>query len=243
MSGCVVVGIAVLLPFAMAQEPPGRYGKPVNDSKLYTMILVDQLEHGLDYPSNRLRFNAQSWTGGDYNRVWFYTEGTTRDNGNLEDFDFQVLYGRMIAPFWDVQAGARYFRPNPAGPSRGDVVLGFRGMAPYRFDIQAASFISYKGEVSGRIEVEYDILLTQRLIAQPRIETNIAVQSVPEMRIGRGFNDAELGIRIRYEIRREFAPYAGVVWTSKFGQTADFARLDKDPTQNLGFVVGIRMWR
>lgn len=218
-------------------------GKPVMDDRIYSMFLIDQLEHGFDHPSNTLRFNGQAWIGGDYNRLWINTEGTKRYSGALEDTDVQVLYGRLIAPFWDLQGGLRYYRPRPNAPSRGSLVFGVTGLARYWFEVEAATFISNKGEVSGRVEVEYDFRLTQRLVAQPRIETNIAVQSVRELGIGRGFNDGEFGVRLRYEIKREFAPYVGLVWTSRFGQTADFARIQGEPVRNLGLVIGVRMWR
>jgi copper resistance protein B len=137
----------------------------------------------------------------------------------------------------------RYDRPRPNAPSRGSAVFGIQGLAPYWFEVQAATFISHKGDVAARVEVEYDLRLTQRLIAQPRVESNIAVQSVRALGIGRGFNDGESGLRVRYEIKREFAPYVGVVWTSKFAQTADFARNEGEPVRNLGLVVGVRIWR
>lgn len=238
-----VLGLACFAVSAQSQNAPGHLGKPVMDDKIYSMVLVDQLEHAFDHPSNSLRFNGLSWIGGDYNRIWINTEGTRRYNGDLEDTDVQVLYGRLIAPFWDLQGGVRYFRPRPHAPSRGAAVFGIQGLAPYRFEVQAAAFVSHKGEVSARAEVECDILLTQRLVAQPRIETNIAVQKAPELGIGRGFNDAELGLRVRYEIKREFAPYIGFIWTSKFSQTAAFARAQNDPIRNLGLVLGVRMWR
>ncbi|HWQ54075.1 MAG TPA: copper resistance protein B [Bryobacteraceae bacterium] len=235
----LISSAAVFSAGAAAQE----HSKPVMDDRIYGMFLVDQLEHGFDHPSNTLRFNGQAWIGGDYNRIWINTEGTKRYSGALEDTDLQVLYGRLIAPFWDLQGGMRYFRPRPNAPSRGAAVFGIQGLAPYWFEVQAATFVSHKGEVSGRVEVEYDLRLTQRLIAQPRVETNIAVQSVRELGIGRGFSDGEIGLRLRYEIKREFAPYVGVVWTSKFGQTADFARALNEPVRNLGLVLGVRMWR
>ena len=154
----------------------------------------------------------------------------------------QLLYGRLIAPFWDLQGGVRYYRPRSHAPSRGSAVIAIQGLAPYRFEVQAQSFISNKGEVAGRLEVEYELMMTQRLIAQPRFETNVAVQRSPELGIGRGINDAELGFRLRYEIRREFAPYVGVSWTSRFGETADFARARGDSIRSLGVVVGLRIW-
>ena len=121
-------------------------------------------------------------------------------------------------------------------------VFGVQGIAPYWFDVEAAAFISNQGEVSARLELEYDLLLIQRLILQPRFETNVAIQSAQELGVGGGINDIELGLRLRYEIRREFAPYIGISWTNKFGQTADFARAENETTRALGFVLGVRMW-
>jgi copper resistance protein B len=239
----LVIVWAALVPVGSVAQEQAEHSKPVMDDRIYGMLLVDQLEHGFDHPANTLRFNGLAWIGGDYNRLWINTEGTKRYSGALEDADVQALYGRLIAPFWDLQGGVRYFRPRPNAPSRGAAVLGIQGLAPYWFEVQAAAFISHKGEVSGRVEVEYDLRLTQRLIAQPRVETNIAVQSVRELGIGRAFTDGEFGLRLRYEIRREFAPYVGVVWTGKFGQTADFARAYGEPVRNLGLVLGVRMWR
>lgn len=243
---CCVLVLALatsVSPMLAQKRAPSHFGHPVMDNKVYSMFLADQLEHGFDHPSNSLRFNGQSWIGGDYNRLWINTEGTKRYNGDLEDTDVQLLYGRLVAPFWDVQGGVRYFRPKPHAPSRASAVFGVQGLAPQWFEVQAATFISHKGEVAARAEVDYDILITQRLIAQPRIETNLSFQNIPELGIGRGISDAELGIRMRYEIRREFAPYVGLVWTSRFGQTAAFARADNEPIRNLGVVIGVRVWR
>ncbi len=152
----------------------------------------------------------------------------------------QVLYSRFIAPFWDLQAGVRYdFRPNP---SRSFAVLGVEGLAPYWFEFEAAGFISDDGDVSARVEAEYEILFTQRLIAQPLLEVNLAAQDVEELGIGSGFTDIELGLRLRYEIRREFAPYIGLAWTRRLGNTADFARDEGEDVGDLAVVAGVRLW-
>ncbi len=160
----------------------------------------------------------------------------------LEDGDLQLLYGRLIAPFWDLQAGVRYFQPLANRPARASAVLGIQGIAPYWFDVEAALFISHRGEVSARLELEYDVLVTQWLILQPRLEANLAAQSVKDLGVGRGINELELGLRLRYEIRREFAPYVGVSWTSRFGDSATFARARGDSVRDLGVVVGVRLW-
>ena len=247
MSG-KAVRLAILIVFVVGparaqKEAPGHFGHPVMDNKIYSMFLADQLEHGFDGPSNSIRFNGQSWVGGDYNRIWINTEATRFYNGDLEDTDVQVLYGRLVAPFWDVQGGVRYFRPKPHAPSRASAVFGVQGLAPQWFEVQAATFISHKGEVAARVEVDYDLLITQRLIAQPRIETNLSFQNIPELGIGRGINDAELGVRVRYEIQREFAPYIGLARPSTFGRTAAYARAENEPIRNLGLVIGVRIWR
>ncbi len=110
---------------------------------------------------------------------------------------------------------------------------------PYRFDIEPALFITEEGDVSARLEAEYDLLLTQRLIL---LEVEIAGQDVEKFGVGEVFNDVELGLRLRYEIRREFAPYIGVNWTRLLGNTADFARQEGSEVDNVAFVAGVRMW-
>jgi copper resistance protein B len=231
------VVVALLASLAWADEPP------VHDNPVRTFILVDQLEYSFtEKGANTLRFNGAGWIGGDYHRLWVNAEGSRADNSLPEDTDVQALYGRLIAPFWDLQAGVRYFHPKTDASSRGSAVLGVQGLAPYWFEVQAAGFVSHRGEVSGRVELEYELLLMQRLILQPRLETNLAIQDVKELGIGHGVNDLDLGLRLRYEIKREFAPYVGLVWNSKFGETADFARSQREVVRSLGFVVGIRIW-
>lgn len=214
-------------------------GAPTTDNQIHGFFLMDQLESRFTRTGpDALQFNGFGWLGGDYNRVWMKPEGTKIYDGPWEDVDVQLLYGRLIAPFWDLQAGVRYFQPSSDGPAR----VGIQGLAPYWFDVEAAAFISNRGEVSARLELEYEVLLTQRLILQPRLETNIAIQKVKELGIGQGVNDLELGLRLRYEIWREFAPYIGVAWTSKFGQAADFVRAKGDAVRQLNFVGGVRFW-
>src|SRR3546814_18973386 len=75
---------------------------------------------------------------------------------------------------------------------------------------------------AGRLEGEYEVLLTTRLILQPKLEANLYSRDDDENRIGKGLSDASFGLRLRYEFSRRFAPYVGHVWTRRFGDTADF---------------------
>lgn len=151
-----------------------------------------------------------------------------------------MFYSRNIASFWDAQVGIRHdFKPDP---DRTFAAFGVQGLAPLWFEVDATAYVSEDGDVSAALEAEYDLLLSQRMILQPRYETGIALQEVEEYGVGQGFNDIELGLRLRYEIRREFAPYIGASWNRKLGETADLAEVDGEDTDVTSFVVGVRMW-
>ena len=166
--------------------------------------------------------------------------GEGQFGGPLDDLELFGLYSRAVSPYWNLQAGVRYdVKPDP---SRTYAVIGVEGLAPYWFEITAAAFLSNKGEVRGRIEGYYDQRITQKLILQPRFEANLSAQSIPELGVGAGLTNLELGARLRYEIKREFAPYIGVSWTNKFGGTADMARSEGERTEDFAVVAGLRFW-
>jgi copper resistance protein B len=151
-----------------------------------------------------------------------------------------MLYSRALDAYWNIQAGVRYdVRP---GPERTYASLAVEGLAPYWFDVEAALFLSNKGDLLGRIEGYYDQRITNRLILQSRAELNFAAQDVRETGIGSGLSDAELGVRLRYEIAREFAPYVGVTWERKMGDTARFSREAGEERTGAGLVAGVRFW-
>lgn len=241
MKTSVSIVRGVLLPAAVAASlvAPGTV-RAAEADPLFGLLLIDQLEYRWNEGTDSTNWNAQGWFGGDYNRVWLKTDGTSLSDGTVEEAEGQLLYSRLIAPFWDFQAGLRY--DEKPKPSRSYAVLGVQGLAPYWFELEAAAFVSEKGDVSARLEADYDLLLTQRLIVQPRFETNLVAQKVEELGIGQGFSDVELGLRLRYEIRREFAPYVGVSWARKLGDTADFARQAGEDADNFAVVAGVRVW-
>jgi len=203
--------------------------------------LADRLEYQSNDGSPTLLFDGQGWWGTDRNKLWLKSEVEYDFSANrFEEAELQALWSRPIARYFDVQAGVRRdFAPDP---TRNYAVLGVQGLAPYWFEIDAAIFVSGHGDVTARIEAEYDFLLTQRLIAQPRTELNFAAQDVAALGIGSGLSTAELGLRLRYEIKRQFAPYVGVNWKRAVGDTADFARLAGDDPGSVSLVAGVRLW-
>ncbi len=224
---------------------PAVWPRPIPDSPLRYFVLGDQLEFRANDGDDLLRWDAEGWVGGDYNRLWLKTEGERRTSGpSGGDAEVQLLYGRAIAPFWDLQIGVRQDVQFGSGPDRERTfaAIGVEGLAPYWFELTPTLFISDAGDVSARLTGTYDLLLTQRLVLQPRLELNAAVQDARRFGVRSGFNDIELGLRLRYEIRREFAPYIGVNWLRKLGNTADLAREEGDDVDALGFVVGLRLW-
>lgn len=203
-------------------------------------LMVDRLEARIRDGKDAFLWDADAWYGGDIDKLWVKTEGEGTFDEKVEDAEVQALWSRAITPWFDLQAGLRYdFRPEP---ERGHAVVGIQGLTPYLFELDAAAFVSNEGDVTARIEGEYELMITQRLVLQPRAEINLAAQDVGEIGIGAGVTDVELGARLRYEFAREFAPYVGVEWERLLGETADMARDEGEEVDSLYFVVGLRAW-
>lgn len=218
--------------------PPKEWGPPVPDARPFTYLLIDRLEYRVRSGTDGWAWEGQAWMGGDLNKFWLKSEGEAEINRGPEAADVQALYARRIAPYWHLQAGVREdARPRP---SRTQGVIAVEGLAPYWLNVQASAFLG--NGVSGRVEIDYDQLLTQRFILQPRLETNFSGSTDRERGIGSGFTDLELGLRLRYEIRRELAPYIGVSWTRKLGNTADIARQQGRDASETAVIIGVRAW-
>lgn len=219
--------------------PPADWPAPVMDQQIVPYFLLDRFESRLQKGTNALAWDAQASIGTDYDKLWVKSEGEKAVGGRTEQADTQLLYARLISPFWYVQVGARSdARP---GPSRNYGVLAIQGLAPYRFNVEGSLFVR-GGEVAGRFEAEYDQKVTQRLVLQPRAETNVSSSSDRARGLGSGVRDVEFGLRLRYEIAREIAPYIGVNWNRKTGSTASLARQDGESVTSRGIVAGIRLW-
>ncbi len=209
------------------------------DDPILGKLMIDQLEWRNASDENPVVLDAQGWIGKDLHKLWIKAEAERAD-GKTEEAEIQALYSRAIAPFWDLQIGWRHDeRPEP---ERDWFAIGFQGLAPYFFEVDAALFVGGSGRATARLEAEYELLLTQRLILTPEIELNFHSESDSAVGVGSGLSDLEAGLRLRYEIRREFAPYLGMNWEKKFGDTADFARGEGESTDDFQFVVGVRAW-
>jgi copper resistance protein B len=204
-------------------------------------FMIDQLEYVAREGADGFVWeDVQFWYGGDIDKLWLKSEGEAVSGDGLERGEVQALWSHAIAPFFDLQAGLRYdFGP---GPDRGHLVLGVQGLAPYWFEIDGALFLSDEGDLTARFEAEHDVRITQRLILQPRVELDLSLQDVPELNLGAGVSSAEAGLRLRYEIVPELAPYVGVQYERAFGDTADFLRGDGGDVGGWGLVAGLRAW-
>ncbi len=207
--------------------------------KLYQVmfnIAEAQFRNGRD----GFEWDGEGWYGGDINRLWIKSEGDGAFGQSIEKAEVQALYSRAVGPYFNLQGGVRYdFKPDP---SRVYAVAGFEGLAPSFFDVEGSLFLSNRGELMARAEGYYDQRITQRLNLQPRAEINFAAQDSRELGIGAGLSDAEVGLRLRYDIRREFAPYVGVQYQRAFGNTRRFLRAEGEDAAGWSLLTGVRAW-
>lgn len=200
-------------------------------------LMVDMAEFQFGDGETTFHWEGEGWIGGDMNRFVFKSEGEAGDD-DVESAEVQALYSRAVGPYFDFQAGVRYdIEPRP---NRAYAVIGFEGVAPYWFETTGALFVSDEGEVSARFEGSYDARLTQRVILQARAELNFSADDIPELELGAGVTDVELGLRLRYDVTRNFAPYVGVIYEFKFGDTADYATAAGEDESGARLVFGVR---
>jgi copper resistance protein B len=247
----LAAALVALATAAAAQTPPARDQpvpgmelsgavQPVMDRGIVTHLLFNELEGRFNGSNTEFRWEGQGWVGTDYDKLWIKSEGTLQGNGKLDDGQHQFLYSRAITTYFDLQGGLR--SDIDSRPTRNWGALGIQGLAPYFFDLELTGYASNEGHLAAKLEASYDLLLTQRLILQPQIEVNLYSKADPVRQVGAGFSDIDIGLRLRYEIDRKFAPYLGVVYEGKFGQTASFARRASESTGDVRFAFGVRLW-
>lgn len=211
----------------------------MGDEHSFGSLLVDRLETVDTRDNGYAAYDLQAWYGRTYDRAVFKAEGNV-DGGKLQDGRTELAWGHAVATYWDTQLGVRY--DSGIGPERRWLAFGFQGLAPYWFRVEATGYAGEQGRTALRFAAEYELLFTQKLILQPRIEANAYGKSDPARELGSGLSDLTAGLRLRYEIRRELAPYVGVEWNGKFGNTADFARAAGTRTTQTRIVAGVRFW-
>ncbi|HVA94002.1 MAG TPA: copper resistance protein B [Candidatus Dormibacteraeota bacterium] len=216
--------------------------KPENmGGQIFAHFLFNELEARSGDNGTALRWDSEGWLGTDMNRLWLKSEGSVR-NGTAKDTSLEVFYDRPIPRlrYFDAQAGMR--EDLDSGPHRTWGAVGIEGLAPHFFQFEPTFYFRGGGHVAGRINTSYDLLITQRLIAQPNLEMNFYSKRDPQRNLGTGLTDLDTGVRLRYEIRRKFAPYIGFAYTRKFGDTATLSRQAGESVADPAFVFGIRLW-
>ncbi|MDE0933561.1 MAG: copper resistance protein B [Novosphingopyxis baekryungensis] len=202
-------------------------------------FMADRAEYRARDGRDGYVWDLQGSYGGDLDKVFFKSEGEGSFGERIERAEVQALWSHAIAPFFDLQTG---IRQDVAPRDRTYAVIGVQGLAPYRFEVDSALFLSDRGDLTARLEAELDQRISQRLILQPRVEVNLSAQNVPELGIGAGLDRVEAGLRLRYEIAREFAPYIGMEQEWKSGRSARYARNDGEDPSVTSYVIGIRAW-
>lgn len=205
----------------------------------FSKIMLNLAEYQAGPNGGGYRWDGQAWFGGDINRLVLRSEGEGSVKDGLQTAEVQALYSRAVGRYLDLQGGVRQ---DVSPHARTYMTVGGQSLLPFWFDLEGAAFLSTKGELLARTEASYDMRLFQRVVLQPRIELNFAAQDTPQTRTGSGLSDAELGLRLRYEIRREFSPYIGVSWERRLGRTADYWRAAGEGPGSTTFVVGLRTW-
>lgn len=244
-------GIEPAIPAGMTLEevfeyaespPPGDFPEPVPDDKPYIFTIFEQLEYRVP-TADQLGWEAQGWIGGDFDKFWWKNEGeAVFDGPNEGETETDLLYSRLITPFWNLQAGVQYANEWHKGDyeDRWSGVVALQGLAPYKFELDNSLYLSEDGDATVAIEAEYDLRITQRLVLQPRAEMGFAFQDIAERGIGAGMTDVTLDLRLRYEIKREFAPYVGIRSAFLVGETENLAEASGEDSDDFFFMAGLR---
>ena len=241
---CALSLVAAAPVAAQDQEIPSAMHGAEMRWKPTFFVLFEKLELIVGTPGTPIGLDVVGFYGGDRNRVWFRGEGEVPTDGGGTEAQLELLYGRLVGPFWDALVGLRTDAEWAEGEtaSRMHLAAGIQGLAPGWFELEASVFLSQDADLSARLTSAYDLYFTQRLILEPRMELNVAFQDVPEFGIGSGLSELELGGRLRYEIRRKLAPYVGLSWSRSFGDTESFARAAGEEVSAGSMVAGVRIW-
>jgi copper resistance protein B len=208
----------------LAAFPPLKdYHK--HGTSLNSFWLMDQLEGANTDEGREIAWEGIGWVGSDLNRLWLRTKGHALDE-SLQRGRIEALYGRAIHPWWDAVVGVRrdFGDFGGGGTPRNWAAFGVQGLAPYKFEVSATGYVGEGGETAAIAEAEW------------------FGQSDPEEVIGAGLSTVEGGVRLRYEITRQFAPYVGLEREWSFGKTSDLRGLSSHSRTDNRWVIGLRFW-
>lgn len=211
----------------------------MHDDPLSGMLLAEHFEWQGRSGRDALHWDVTGWLGHDMNRLWLRSEGE-RESGNAGEHELELFWGKPVAAWWDVLLGLRH--DSGPGPSRSYLALGLQGLAPQWFHVEATGYAGEGGQFGVGLEVDYDWLFTNRLILTLRSEAEAWSDDDERAGIGSGLSTLAAGLRLRYELRREFAPYIGVHWQGIVGNTADLARKAGEERRETSVVAGLRFW-
>lgn len=203
------------------------------DDPLITMLVMDRFEL-LNNDENTRVWEGSFYMGYDLDKLYLYSDGEASSDG-LESSQNELVYSRAIAPFWDAQIGLVYDKNADASKTWGEIAIA--GLAPYYFETRAALLVNGDGNMGLRLDAEYEMLFTQKLILSTSVEADLYSKDDATIQLGSGLSSMEAGLRLRYEFVREFAPYVGVTWEKTFGNTSDY-----NPISETNFLVGVRFW-
>jgi copper resistance protein B len=236
-----LLATAVAVPGAAAQTPGADM--PMMQPDIFTYVAFDELEWLATGDESAIEYDGDLWIGGDVHRIWFKAAGEQSAEASDGYVDVQALYSRAISSFWNVQVGPRLEALYGDGSAtRAHLGAGVQGLAPYWFEVEAFAFLSQDGDLSARAEVSYDLLLSQRMMLESEVETAVSASAAEEWGLDSGFNEIELGARMRYEIVREVAPYVGWSWTRLLSGTAALARAAGRNVGHGALVLGVHFW-
>jgi len=209
------------------------------DQHRFASVLIDNLEAARVDGTTSVPYDVEAWFGRTYDRAVLKAEGDI-ERGKIAEGRTELLWGHAFAPYWDTQLGVRY--DSGEGPNRSWLAFGIEGLAPYWFELEVTGYVGASSRTALRVDASYDLLLTQKWVFQPRLEANLYGKDDIERGLGSGLADISAVLRLRYEIRRELAPYIGIKWVSQYGATEDLTRAAGGDPSETSFVAGIRFW-
>ena len=235
---CALLWALPLYAADSGQDERAPYGMAMHDDMSIFHLLVEEFEYRAG-GDGAFQWEGQAWYGNDTHRLWLKSEGELSD-GHFEHGRHEILYDRPVSTFFDLQAGLRADIDDD--PGRGWFALGVQGLAPYFFDVSASAYVGSNGRLAANAEASFDLLLTQRLILQPKAEIDLYTKNDAARGIGSGLSEFESGVRLRYEITRKFAPYVGLTYDWKFGSTKRFSIANGEDPETFSLLFGIHAW-